>query len=153
MTIPIDSSQSMLQCIINESYYADNSIGRHALMRNHAQPDIESLLRCGVTMICAGTLVSAIGSLMVRPAFQRDGYIAVVLLIATCFVVALSFVRLKDRRTLSRPMAIAYVGVSSVMVCYMTVSVLPSSSSGVPVAGMLAGLLGLYWAASLMAFA
>lgn len=122
-------------------------------MRISAHPDSESFFRCGVAIICAGTLVSAIGSLMVRPAFQQTGYIAAVLVIATCLVVALSLVRLKHRRAAWRPIAIAYVAVSSAIVCYVTVSALQSSSSQIPVAGTLAGLLGLYWAASLMFFA
>jgi hypothetical protein len=103
-------------------------------------------------MICTGTAVCALGSLMARPAHQQSGYLVAALLIAGCLLIALLSPR-RDTRALSRPMTVAYVAVSSAMVCYMAVSTLLSGSKAIPAVGILAGLLGLFWSAWFMTLA
>ena len=122
-------------------------------MPRSVQRDSESLLKHGVTMICVGTTVCGLGSLMVKPAYQQTGYIVAALLIAGCLLSALLSLRFGSNRTLSRPVAIGYFATSSLMVCYMAVSALQSSSWEIPAVGVLAGLLGLFRAAWLMTLA
>jgi uncharacterized membrane protein YfcA len=122
-------------------------------MPQTAQRDSESLLKHGVIMICAGTAVCALGSLMARPAHQQTGYIVVALLIAGCLLIALLSPRFRDKRALSRSMTVAYTAVSSAIVCYMAISALRSSSGEIPAVGILTCLLGLFWSARFMTLA
>ena len=104
-------------------------------------------------MICAGTAICALGSLMARPAYQQTGNVVATLFIAGCLLVALLSPLFGDRKVLSRPMAIAYIAVGSAMVCYVAISTLQSGSSEIPAVGILAGLLGLFWSAWFMTLA
>lgn len=122
-------------------------------MSDTLQRDSESLLKHGVIMICAGTAVCALGSLMARPADQQTGYILAALLIAGCLLIALLSPRFRDKRALSRPMTVAYIAVGSAMVCYIAISILQSDSRAIPAVGILTGLLGLFWSAWFMTLA
>ena len=113
----------------------------------------ESLLMQGVMLIAAGTAACALGSLMARPAYQQTGYFIAALIIAGCLLVAVLSLRVRGRGVLSRPMAIAYIGAGLAMVCYAAFSGLQSSPQEIPVVGLLAGLLGLFWSARCMMFA
>jgi hypothetical protein len=119
------------------------------------QLDSDSLLRHGITMICAGTIVCALGSLMVKPAYEQTGYLITSLVIAACLLVALLSPRLAAKQGLSRSrsIAITYIAVSSMMVCYVAVSTLQAGSRELPAVSTLAGLLGLFWAAWFMTLA
>ena len=122
-------------------------------MSHTTQRESDSLLKHGVIMICAGTAVCALGSLMARPAHQQTGYIVAALLIAGCLLIGLISRRFGDNRALSRPMTIAYVAVGSAMVCYVVVTTLQSGSWELPAVGILASLLGLFWSTWFMTFA
>jgi hypothetical protein len=122
-------------------------------MPGSEQPDSQSLLRHGIAMICAGTVVCGLGSMMVKPAYQQAGYMITSLVIAGCLLVALRSPRFRDKRAPSRTIAITYTAASSAMVCYVAVSTLLSGTREVPVVGILAGLVGLFWAAWFMTLA
>ena len=141
----------MLQCIITEDMYAEIPGG--ALMARSAQGNSESLLKLGVAMICAGTAVCGFGSLMAKPAFQQAGYIAAAFLIAVCLLSALLTSGFGSKNAVSRPMAFGYLAASLLIVCYTAVSAIQSSKWEIPAVGILAGLLGLFWAAWLMTLA
>jgi len=122
-------------------------------MPGSEQPDSQSLLRHGIAMICAGTMVCALGSMMVKPAYQQTGFMVASLVIAGCLLGALRSPRFRDKCAPSRTIAIIYTAASSMIVCYVAASTLMSGSREVPVISILAGLLGLFWAAWFMTLA
>jgi hypothetical protein len=92
---------------------------------------------------------------MVKPAYEQTGYLITSLVIGACLLVALLSPRLAAKQGLSRSrsIAITYIAVSSMMVCYVAVSTLQSGSRELPVVSTLAGLLGLFWAARFVTLA
>lgn len=103
------------------------------------------LLKHGILMICLGTAVCALGSLMGKPIRAQLGYIIAGTVIAACLLVVLITLGRRETQAFPQRMATAFVAVGFLMVCSMLFSIIQSGSFDIPIVGVLACLLGLFW--------
>jgi len=111
------------------------------------------LLGHGILLICLGTAVCALGSLMAKPVRAPLGYIIAAAAIATCLVMVLATFGRRETKTIPRPVITAFLAVGSVMVCFMAFSAIQTGLLEIPVVGVLACLLGLFWSSWYMSLA
>jgi len=104
-------------------------------------------------MIALGTSVCALGSLMVRPAHEQLGYVFAAMILGAGLLTALLSPGIRGMRILSRGVTAAFIAIGLLMVCYATFSTIQGGSQEMPLVGLLACLLGLYWASRYIAFA
>ncbi len=112
------------------------------------------LTKHGVLMIALGTLVCALGSLMVRPVREQVGYILAAVLTAACLLIAFRSLGILKRRTMSQSLTRIYLagGILSIACCMIFWLVQPGGFD-IRVLGMLAALLGLFWGSCYMRLA
>jgi hypothetical protein len=112
------------------------------------------LTKHGVLMIALGTLVCALGSLMARPVREQVGYILAAVLTAACLLIAFRSLGLVTRSTMPQQLIRIYLagGVLSIACCMIFWLVQPGGMD-IRVLGILAALLGLFWASCYMRLA
>ena len=115
-------------------------------MLRTTRPGSDSLLKHGVLMIALGTAVCGLGSLMAKPIHQQLGYVLAAIFLGAGLLFALLVPGHRVMRGLPRLVTAAYVAIGLLMVCYVAFSAIQGGSLEMPVVGLLAGLLALYWA-------
>jgi hypothetical protein len=112
------------------------------------------LTKHGVLMIALGTLVCGLGSFMARPVREQVGYILAAVLTAICLLIAFRSLGILKTRSLSQGLIRIYLagGVLSIACCVIFWLVQPGFLD-IRVLGILAALLGLFWASCYMRLA
>lgn len=112
------------------------------------------LTKHGVLMIALGTLVCALGSLMARPVREQSGYILAAILTAASLLIAFRSLGILRTRTMPQAQIRIYLagGILSIACC-MIFWVIQPQNFDIRLLGMLAALLGLFWASCYMRLA
>jgi len=115
-------------------------------MPRPARLDPDSLLKHGILMIALGTAVCALGSVMAKPIREQTGYFSAALLLSAGLVAATLTPGLRGIQALPRRLAVAYVAVGLLMVCYVAGSAFRAGLLEMSLVGLLAAFLAAYWA-------
>ena len=112
------------------------------------------LTKHGVLMIALGTLVCALGSFMARPVREQMGYILAAGLTAACLLIAFRSLGIMRTRTMPQGLGRIYLagGALSIVCCIVFWLVQPGGLD-IRLLGILAALLGLFWASCYMRLA
>lgn len=103
------------------------------------------LLGHGILLICLGTAVCALGSLMAKPVRAQLGYVIACAAIATYLLVVLAVFGRQETKAIPQRIFTVFLAVGSVMVCFMALSAIQTGLFDIPVVGVLSCLLGLFW--------
>ena len=106
----------------------------------------DSLLKNGVLMIVLGTAVSALATLMAKPTNEHLGYVSAAMFLSLGLLIALVTQGLRNFGALPRPVTVAYVAIGVLIACYVLFSGIQRGSLEMPLVGVIAGVLSLYWA-------
>jgi hypothetical protein len=112
------------------------------------------LTKHGVLMIALGTLVCALGSLMVKPVREQVGYILAAALTAACLLIAWRSLGVSASDTMPHRLARIYMagGILSVL-SFVVFWLIEPGGLDIRVLGILAALLGLFWGSCYMRLA
>lgn len=105
-------------------------------------------------MIALGTLVCALGSLMARPVREQVGYVLAAVLTAACLLIAFRSLGIMKTRTMPQGLMRVYLAAGALSIaCCMVFLLVQPGAQDIRVLGILAALLGLFWASCYMRLA
>lgn len=123
-------------------------------MRRSVQLDTNCLLKHGILMIALGTGVCALGSIMARPIREHAGYLFAAILLVVGLAAALLTPGLRTvGAPIPRRVTAAYIAVGLLMACYVAISAFQAGSLEMPLVGLLAAFLALFWASRFITLA
>lgn len=110
------------------------------------------LLRHGILLICLGTAVCALGSFMAKPFGAQLGYTFAGAAIGVCLLIVLVTLGRREMQTIPQRITGVFLAVGALMVCFVAFSAIQTGSFAIPVVGVLACLLGLFWSSWYVSF-
>ena len=100
----------------------------------------------GLLMLCLGTALFVISSIMANPAFEVSGYVIAVLLVASCLLLNGVYHGVLASRVRPRlPIRIYLIACALSIACWLTFWLIESAPMEISLLAILAGTQGLFW--------
>lgn len=115
-------------------------------MMQTAKVGRQYLLGQGLLMLCLGTALFVMGSIMANPTFEGSGYVIAVLLVASCLVLNGIYHGVLASRVRTRlPIRTYFVACALSISCWMIFWLIQSAPLDISLMAILAGAHGLFW--------